>query len=954
MASDDPSITTSNTTDSLLERSPELSAIDDLLTDVSAGAGTGLLFHGPSGIGKTSLLAAARRRARNRGIHVLSARGGLFEREYPFGVVRQLLDPVLTDQAMRRIVLSGPAAAAASVFDGDAGFQTPDLVFAVTYGLFWAFMNLAAKSPLLLSVDDLHWADEPSLRTLDFVLHRISDAPVGVVLGSRSGEEMSSPSVHMLGELEAAGVVRGVEPAPLSDASALVLAQQTFGGPVDSQFAATCHARTAGNPLFLTELLRALADEGVPPNAASVATVDRSAPRRVNRVMQARLARFGADESALARAIAVLGDQGHLIDAADVAGLTLESATAATDRLVAAGLLHQDGFLRFRHPMMREAVAGDTATEVLASMHAAAADVLAKHGRDPELIAAHTLLSPATQNPEAVERLQNAARLAMARSSPDEAVRLLERALAEPPIEEQRTSVLFELGAAEAAVRQPEAGLHLGEALASAPPGPMRAQVALLLARLLTFAGRTSDVHATVEMAQDGLGPEDHDLFLALDAVALTAGGLSPGSRALTPDGLAQYAAMSGTTPGERAVLACAAFTLARTGHPVAEVRALAERALAGGGGHLLGGSDPFTPLMLNIVLQWCGDHHRAIALGTSVLEEARSVNSAMVYTEALASRSGAHWSMGNLDEAEADARMSFETEGMIVGGPSPVALATLVRILIDRGEPAAARAVATDYELPEGREDLLVREFIVTALGRAELAMGRYDEALSHLTEAGAIASAAGVTNAAVSEWRLHAAMALRGMGRSAEATEMLAPALAQARRSGGPYELGGSLRVAALIQTPVNIPLLKEAVAVLERSELRLEYARALVDLGAAQRRAGGRATSRETLTQGMAIAQQCGAHALVGQAMSELRATGARPRRTERTGIAALTPSERRVTQLAATGQSNRAIAQELFVSTRTVETHLRSAFDKLGVHSRHELAALVDVENGEAQG
>lgn len=930
--------------DSLLERSSELSAIHHLTAAVASGDGTALFVHGPAGIGKTSLLAAARDQAHRLKLRVLKARGSLFEREYPFGAIRQLLDPVIGDPGLRATVLAGPAAAAASVFDADPDVQSPDMTFAVTYGLFWAFMNLSALSPILLTVDDLQWVDGPSLRTLDFVLRRIEDAPIGAVLAVRSGEEIGQPDIGTLGELETAGFVTGIEPEPLSPSAAQILAQRAFENPVDPRFAQACHARTAGNPLFLTELLRALAGDAVPPSLASVPIVERATPRTVNRVVQARLARFGANEAALARAIAVLGDRGRLMDAAEIAGLSLEAATTATDRLTAAGLIHKDGYLRFEHPIMREAVAADTATEVIASLHGVAADVLAKNGRDPELIAAHTLLSPPRQSLVAVDRLQTAAHLAMARSAPEEAVRLLERALAEPPSSEQRPSVLFGLGAAEAAMRQPSAGIHLGDALELAPPGPMRAQIALLLARLLTFAGLTSQVRATVALGRAGLGSADQDLLLALDAVSLTADGLTPSGPGLTSDALARYSTLTGATPGERAVLACVAFTLSRSSSPLPAVREVTDRALAHGGGDLLAGSDPFTALMLNVVLQWIGDLGRAISLGTSALEAARSINSSMLYTEALASRAFAYWASGNLDAAEADARLSFETEGMISGTRSPVAVATLARVLVDRGEPEAAHALAAGYELSSEREDLMVREFIVTALGRAELAMGRYEEALAHFKEAGEIASGSGVVNPAVSEWRLLAAQALRGLGRHDTAWEMLEPALLHARRSGGPIELGGSLRVAALIETPVNISRLEEAISVLEKSELRLEHARALIDLGAALRRSGARTSSREPLVQGMDIAQQCGANALVEHAMSELRASGARPRRVERSGIAALTPTERRVAGLAAAGLSNREIAQELFVSTRTIETHLRSTFEKLDVHSRQELGPL----------
>ena len=161
-------------------------------------------------------------------------------------------------------------------------------------------------------------------------------------------------------------------------------------------------------------------------------------------------------------------------------------------------------------------------------------------------------------------------------------------------------------------------------------------------------------------------------------------------------------------------------------------------------------------------------------------------------------------------------------------------------------------------------------------------------------------------------------------------------------ARRFGAPRALGIALRADALVAADGSSEsLLTEAVAVLDGSGARLELARALVDLGAVVRRDGRRARAPELLRRGLELAVRCGAERLAARGREELLATGARPRRIALTGAESLTPSERRVAQLAAEGQTNRVIAQALFVTEKTVEGHLARAFDKLGVRSRTRL-------------
>lgn len=197
--------------------------------------------------------------------------------------------------------------------------------------------------------------------------------------------------------------------------------------------------------------------------------------------------------------------------------------------------------------------------------------------------------------------------------------------------------------------------------------------------------------------------------------------------------------------------------------------------------------------------------------------------------------------------------------------------------------------------------------------------------------------------TNPGFLPWRSGAAAALLTLGRIQQARAMAAEELALARRWGAPRALARALTVSGLaIGGNDGVRFLTEAVTTAAESPARLEHARALFELGAALRRSGRRVESREPLRQGADLALVCGAEPLVERARTELRASGARPRRLGLSGPDALTPSERRIAQLAASGQSNRAIAQTLFLTAKTIEVHLTSTYQRLQVNGRHELA------------
>ena len=229
-------------------------------------------------------------------------------------------------------------------------------------------------------------------------------------------------------------------------------------------------------------------------------------------------------------------------------------------------------------------------------------------------------------------------------------------------------------------------------------------------------------------------------------------------------------------------------------------------------------------------------------------------------------------------------------------------------------------------------------------ARGRLHAAAGDHAAAVEDLLEAGQIAEQWGVRNPALMSWRSDAALSLAALGDHRAASRLCAAETELARQWGAGRSLGIALHATAVAQGGGRgIELLTEAVEVLRRSPAPLPLARALLDLGAAYRRAGSRTTAREFLRESLDLAHAVGGLALASRAREELVAAGGRPRRDAIRGRDALTPSELRVAQLAAGGQTNRQIAQYLFVTQRTVESHLTSVYGKLGISSRPDLPA-----------
>jgi DNA-binding NarL/FixJ family response regulator len=298
----------------------------------------------------------------------------------------------------------------------------------------------------------------------------------------------------------------------------------------------------------------------------------------------------------------------------------------------------------------------------------------------------------------------------------------------------------------------------------------------------------------------------------------------------------------------------------------------------------------------------------------------------------------------GDLRAAVADLREAIDlsvAHGVLVAWPYNIGF--LAHALLERGEADEAARVIDEggfpEQLPLGQVPLVWFRLI---RGRLRIETGSPERGVEDLLQVGETARLVPCDNPSDLPWRSWAAVGLRLLDRNDEARALADEELALARRWGDPHTIGASLRVLGLVEGGESgIELLREAVEVLGGSEARLEHVRALVDLGAALRRANQRTEARELLREGVDLARRAGALGLAERANEEIAATGARPRKVLQTGLDALTASERRVAQLAADGMTNKEIAQTLFVTIKTVEVHLSHAYRKLEISSRAQL-------------
>jgi DNA-binding CsgD family transcriptional regulator len=654
----------------------------------------------------------------------------------------------------------------------------------------------------------------------------------------------------------------------------------------------------------------------------------------------------------LGRALSVLGDGAQVGDAARLTEIDAADLEPAMASLVSAGVIDPGGTVRFAHPILRTAIYGDLSAAERERLHCSASKILEQRGAPAGQIAAHLMQTEPGADAEAVRLLRHAAREALTLGDAAAAAAMLARALEEPPTPTDRGAVVLELGQALARAGVPQAIAPLSEIVAHSDDEAAIVAAAIELSGMLFFAGRPAEGASILHQAQErvpasGLGREQ------LDVALLGASYTSFSARRAAEPMIFQLRDPGGPARGmlEATTLGILAMDEAMYVRSAARVRDLGRRALAAG--------LPLEPhrggnwaILALAALALADDYEASIQGIDAILAQARRRGVALTVANVSALRALVAGRQGDLNSAEADAQAAIELAPDLLGAEYVVlAVSAAVLAGLDRDETPESLRQLIDRSGIRYDTEFLPSSQLRYASGVLRAAAGNHAAAVEELCSCELEHPTFGGENPAVVPWRSAAALSLAELGRREEARALAADEVSRAQSFGALRAIGMALRAQALVGPPEQrLDGLHAALEALARSEARLEHARVLLDVGAMIRASGQRVAAREPLSEALALASRCGARTLERRARAELAAIGVRPGATDRDGADSLTPSERRVVELAAGGGTNREIAQTLFVTEKTVETHLGRAFRKLNVSSRRQLRDVLASDAG----
>lgn len=930
----------------LLERGPQIAVLGELLRDAAAGSGGIAIAEGSPGVGKSALLSRSALLAREYEppLQVLSARGAELEQDLPFGVVMQLFEAFLgrMDGGARSRLLSGAARHARPLFADEAPskrHQDEATLMTILHGVYWLAANIAEDRALVVVVDDAHWADVPSLRFLLYLAQRLTELPIAVLAGLRTGEKGAQR--ELLAQLPATARRIAIEPLSATAASELVSRELPDAQP---SFAVACAEVSGGNPLLLHELLDELDRESIEPEAGQAERVRTIVPASISRLMLVRLAGLSSEAQRLAKALAILGRDPSPSHAARLAEITADELDRGVDELIEASLLAPGEPMGFVHPLVESGIRAEVSRGESSRLHRLAVELRRAEGGSPQQLASHLLQTLPSSDPEVVEILRAAAREAVAIGSPEPARDFLARALAEPPSAEERFQLLRELGEAEALAGLPGASERIAEAVSGMRRGGDRAATMLVLARQLYAEGSLAEAAETLERAFAELGDRDHSLRMQLECDFLSVGSLVPSKRAEAlrrAEGLIERLQEEKPEGAEWSPLfAGAALHLALTGRDRETAVSFVESAYRDGELVASEGPEATAVNLCTGVAYIAGELDRDVEIATAAIEEARRRGSILGFAMGAYVRSGGYLRKGMVTEAIADVESAIDGRRFGWAQFLPAAYTVLIEAMIARGELDAAESRLAELD-EESWGETGLWGFVQSARGRLFLAAGRYEEAIDCFREQGRLMPAP--NPAFQAHWRAHWARAAVHLDRHDEAELLAGEELELTRAWGAPGPIGVSLHALGLARAGGDrIETLREAIDVLDSSQAKLDLWYALIDLGRELRHAGHRREAREPLRRVADEATRGGAFGLAIGAKEELALSGARPRRRALSGPESLTPGELRAARMAAKGMTNREIAEALFVTIKAVQWHLGNAYRKLEIDGRSELA------------
>ena len=897
-----------------------------------SGSGGMTVLRGATGIGRSALLEAVADDGAVHGMRVLRARCSAEHTGTDFATAVQLLG-----------------------CSGD--FRPEDRP---GFARFWRLLrSAAADTPLLLAVDDAHLADDISRRWLTEAARRLDELAVLIVVTERSQYDITPPAPGLAHALSPT-LVRVHTLAPLSRTAAEAVVRDRFGPHTPDAWVDGCVQACAGSPL----LLRALLDDLGSPTRDGHATAvfpDSCAdlyPGAFAAAVAWWLESAGPATAAVARALAQLVDEGAANEQptdgedgvellAGVAGADPARVSGWVTAMQRLGLLRLgrrggdpgSGRVRFAHPLLRDAVLDGWPRPQRQAAHHRAAAFRHRRGDTAEAVAGHLLQTPLVGTEWAVDALRDAAATAVRDGRAGDAVDHLRRALDEPMASDRRAEVLTELGSLEFAAVRSSGIPRLAEALRLRELPRERVQAAVTLSSALAQRGET---HAAFDLLHeldlDGDLADEPLLTRTVRTASVLLSDHDPEVRRTVYAGLRDTAARSPALigPAEQSLLVRyeATVGLLTADQAMRRIRAL-----------LSAPEDPvLTPYLIGTAA--------AVAQWADALDDADRLVRFGLAGQRLAPLHPMRRALLNVQLDTAVARGRFtpvlaapEADGVPADqaapdGPSNLHAHSLLA-LVEAGRLADAQRLAAQVDIQEAHDSWELNRFLY-ARGVLRSASGDLGGALDDFLECGRRQTARQVLSPVVTPWRSAAAECLLALGFPQRALPLAEEEYRLAAVWNTPRVLGRALRVLGGASSGRRgNELTAQAVEVLRGTSHGGELTAALISRGRRLTAAGQRGEARSLLREAAATAERLGAVRLSALAEQALSEGGARRRTAGATGVGALTDSERRIAGLAAAGRTNAEIADLQHLARRTVETHLTSAYRKLGIRRRSEL-------------
>ncbi len=908
----------------MVGRELELEAAKRFLDAVAAGPAV-LVFRGEPGIGKTTVWRATVERAQARGYQVLACRPAEAEAKLSYAGLTDVLAAVATDDALARLPSPQRQALEVALLRSAPGAHAPEA--RVVYAAFGAFLaELAQEAPVVVSVDDVQWLDRPSRAALEFVLRRLGGRRIGALLVERAGGEPAlAPS--LLRALDEAGAER-LTLGPLSVGALHDVLESALGHAPTRPILIRLAQASRGNPFYALEIARELERHGE-LSAGEALPI----PSDLSELVSARIRRLpAATRDALLTVAALASPALSLVD------------RAALEPAASAGLVQLGGDrAAFAHPLFASAVyrsAGDAERREL-------------HGRlaalvpDAEERARHLALAAAGPSEEIAVALEEAAAEARSRGSPESAAELMELAVLLTPLDDGARRAARTLAASEHHFRAGDLArsrLLAQRALDGAPAGETRGHALRLLGEIRYHESSFTEAVPLFEQALTLLvdDPRRVDLHVNLAYAYVNLGDVA----AAVPHALAGVAAAEGAGDDGLLAVALAVSTIVRFYAGERLDLDMLERALA------LEDPDrqivmPMRPsLIAGVALDISDELGRAEELLTALrertLERGEDSDLPLLSTQlamVARNRGRPEQALRYLDEGYEIARIVGSDTGRVLvlaeRCHSHGLLGLEERARAD-AEEAERLATESGYRLGEA--------WTRWAVASLELSLGNAAAARERLEPVVQMVAARGACDPPSSHFLPEAIEALVGTGELDRAEVLVGildehgrfhdrrSALAAAAR-GRALLLGARGDVAGAVEQ-VDVAL------AFTPGDLPVQLGRALLVKGQLERRTRRRRAARESLERAAALFESVGAALWAERAQAELDRTGRR-----RVPADELTPSERRVAQLATEGLTNRRIAESLFLSPKTVEANLARVYRKLGIRTRAELGRVM---------